>query len=185
MHGEKFVSTLRTHLENIAGQVYDDEALRDALQSCSMHFDTYAEHQRELLLRLLDEEPESQRKNLVAFRNHLTEFLYPMVVPFHVTRKRVRRWIRSCEGAAWQGLQDGRTPNQIFTPEVQATLVEAFAEYSAFPTDETLEELRAELPRNSSSPCSGRQKIQTFLRIIQPSKPANEYLKALRERGND
>ena len=57
---EDFVTTLRTHLENIAVSVSDDGTLRLSLHECVENFRTLLlQLRKENLLRLLDEKPKS------------------------------------------------------------------------------------------------------------------------------
>ena len=85
------------------------------------------------LLTLWDEQPRSQRELFAEERNRLTELLFPMVDEFGVTRKRLRRWVRSCEGSAFHNLRSGESVSGIFIPEAQATLLDLFIDFKTFP----------------------------------------------------
>ena len=58
----------------------------------------------------------------------LTNFLLPVVEVFGVKRKRLRRWARSCEGAAMRVLENTQIKG-IFDPEMQADMLNAYTDY--------------------------------------------------------
>ncbi len=145
--GAVFECTFRTLIGNISNELFDDEAYSASISECVAHFTTYSEDRVQALLSLLDEEPQTQRQVLVEERNRLTDILRPMVEHFNVTRKRLRRWLRSCEGSAFHDVQSGHRVSGIFLPENQASLIDAFIDFTAFPCEESKQHLRDQLPQ--------------------------------------
>ncbi len=130
------------HAEHLAGTY----ALISDTPGSQHQLDAWHIARWDCLAYLLHEEPESQRLVLTAESVRLMKLLLPTVQPFDVSRKRLRRWLRSCLSATWYYLRDGNRITGIFTPEMQAAILDAVREYTNFPCDETLEKLRAQIP---------------------------------------
>ena len=168
---------LRFHLTSILADATDDDNRRSMLQNIEQleaSFVAYSLARAKDLQRLLHEDATTQADFLTSEYNQITEFLLPAVKPWDVTRKRVRRWVRSCVGATLHRLDGGQAIAGIFTPEVQASILYATAEHEICQTDESLAALRAQLPQSLLEPLHWRYK--------DPSKPANNEAKRKRKK---
>ena len=130
----------------MTAEAYDSEDLIASFSECRLHFETYATEQVECLKHLREEEPRVQWEILAAERDRLTELFLPMVESFNVSRKKLRRYIRSCENPAFNYLQEGRQIIGLFTPEQQANAIDAFVWYKYEKSEEAKQELRTHLP---------------------------------------
>ena len=97
-----------------------------------------------------------------------------MVDEFGVTRKRLRRWVRSCEGSAFRKLRSGDPFTGIFILETQATLLDLFIDFKACPSEAAKQKLRDELPPKLLEPLHYRGK--------DPAIPINTAAKKARKR---
>ena len=168
---------LRFHLTSILGDATDDDYSRSSRQNIDIlesNFAAYSSTRTEYLQSLLHEDATTQAVYLASEYNSITDFLLPAVAPWNVTRKRVRRWVRSCAGSALRRLENGHFITGIFTPEMQANILYAIREHENCRTDESLALLRAQLPQQLlERPHRQKRKKNT---------PANNEAKKIRKR---
>ncbi len=78
-------------------------------------------------------------------RDNLTDLFCQACVFFKISRSRVKRYVRSCEGAALR-LEGDKEISGIFAPETQANILEALQWHRYINNDTSLEELRNKIP---------------------------------------
>ena len=111
-------------------------------------FPSYAQELESTLEALRDAGSiEGCRTYLSQQRDALTAFLLPALCNFDASRKRVRRYTRSCESAAVDRLARNASIEGIFAPSMQAEILDATLEHDIDPSAENLQRLVEALPK--------------------------------------
>ena len=192
------LAILRFYLTSILVDATDDEHSRSSRQNIKIFeskFADYTSTRTEYLKSLLHENATTQAVYLASEYDSITDFLLPSLALWNVSRKVVRRWVRSCAGSALHRLEKKHSITGIFTPEMQANILYAIGEHEISRTDESLELLRAQLPqklleqpqkqkRKKDTPCNNdatkrrkkiKEKIQRARQMVQWSDVRGEW----------
>ena len=144
-------------MERLSNEVENADETVKFLKEVNAEFPAYASEMNNLLRACQQQSQQTLKQHLRAERDNLTSFLCQAGSFFNVCQRQVRRYLRSCQGAALLKRNQERVSG-IFSPEVQADILEALMLHKHLKDDDSLAQLRKCLPEAILDPAHKRAK---------------------------